>query len=126
MSIHAKAIVIPDNNVDTDVLYPGKYLNVLEPNAPPSRPSTRASSSCYNGISEDDNPTVDPPPGSLDGFARRSPSPREADLALDGTCDEIAEKVHPRFQIWLDIMARAGRSFYYVNGSSEEEVSQDS
>ena len=31
MNIHAKAIVIPDNNVDTDVLYPGKYLNVLDP-----------------------------------------------------------------------------------------------
>jgi len=31
MNIHAKAILIPDDNVDTDVLYPGKYLNVLDP-----------------------------------------------------------------------------------------------
>ena len=28
---HGKAIVIAEDNVDTDVLYPGKYLNVLDP-----------------------------------------------------------------------------------------------
>jgi 3-isopropylmalate/(R)-2-methylmalate dehydratase small subunit len=30
--INARAIVIKGNNIDTDVLYPGKYLNVLDPN----------------------------------------------------------------------------------------------
>ena len=31
MMRHGKAIVIAEDNVDTDVLYPGKYLNVLDP-----------------------------------------------------------------------------------------------
>ena len=31
MSVPAKAIVIGQDNVDTDVLYPGKYLNVSDP-----------------------------------------------------------------------------------------------
>lgn len=31
MNVRAKAIVIPDDNIDTDVLYPGKFLNVLDP-----------------------------------------------------------------------------------------------
>jgi 3-isopropylmalate/(R)-2-methylmalate dehydratase small subunit len=31
MNIHAKALVIHDDNIDTDVLYPGQYLNVLDP-----------------------------------------------------------------------------------------------
>ena len=31
MDIRAKALVIHDDNIDTDVLYPGQYLNVLDP-----------------------------------------------------------------------------------------------
>ena len=31
MNIHAKALVIHNDNIDTDVLYPGQYLNVLDP-----------------------------------------------------------------------------------------------
>lgn len=31
MSIKAKAITIAQDNVDTDVLYPGKYLNISDP-----------------------------------------------------------------------------------------------
>lgn len=31
MIIEGSAVVIPEDNVDTDVLYPGAYLNVLDP-----------------------------------------------------------------------------------------------
>jgi len=31
MSIKAKAIIIAQDNVDTDVLYPGRYLNISDP-----------------------------------------------------------------------------------------------
>ena len=31
MSIKAKAVVIDQNDVDTDVLYPGKFLNIIDP-----------------------------------------------------------------------------------------------
>ena len=31
MKMTVKAIVIKEDNVDTDVLYPGKFLNILDP-----------------------------------------------------------------------------------------------
>ena len=31
MTIKAKAVIIDQDNVDTDVLYPGKFLNILDP-----------------------------------------------------------------------------------------------
>ena len=30
MSLHARAVVIPGDDIDTDVLYPGTYLNVTD------------------------------------------------------------------------------------------------
>jgi 3-isopropylmalate/(R)-2-methylmalate dehydratase small subunit len=30
MSVHARAVVIPGDDIDTDVLYPGTYLNVTD------------------------------------------------------------------------------------------------
>ena len=30
MSLHARAVVIPGDDIDTDVLYPGAYLNVTD------------------------------------------------------------------------------------------------
>ncbi len=31
MSVSGKAVVVPGTNIDTDVLYPGKYLNIDDP-----------------------------------------------------------------------------------------------